>query len=335
MRIIKNLLFLALPVLLISCFEKESPVKPFDRGDLKITSFDTSNVYDVQFYYDVSSGEIVSQNVFDIWDLGFECEPDSFHITLNTAKIMQAADFGPIDFSTVLSKDSVDWNWDRPSGNTDSTAIGQWWESSNGGTVISAKHLYLIDRGYNIKSRSAGFKKMMIEGFSNDEYTIRFADLDNKNEATFKIKKNPALRIVNFSFDDGGKVMELEPPDDTWDLFFTRYTHLYEGFEDYPTYGVNGVLINRMYCKAILDTLRPFDEITRNDFDSLKLSNAMNSIGGITWKYFDLESGDYIVLSSRGYLLQDRKGFLYKLNFLEFYNTDHIKGYITFGLKIL
>lgn len=335
----KIIILLTLCLSLSSCFEADNAVTPYDRGDVNTNQIEMNSNYENQIYFDMSSNTQVSSNKYGDWDLGFQSF-DSYYIRQNTARVMNIVDLGEVNFDEVNENTALGETLiDVPSGNLDSTAIGKWWVEIDNGNVISKNHIYVIDRGssHDRKSKKSKKVKMKILGANESEFTIIFAEFGSTIIDTVKIKRIENRNFVTFSFDDGGKVNDLEPPSDSWDLLFTRYVELFdvEGFEVYP---VTGVLINTRYCLvAEGDSTVDFKEITANSISELKLTNKRDEVG-YDWKIVDINTGVYTLNPSKKYIIKDTEGFYYKLRFTSFYkviNENVEKGYPEIEFKLL
>ena len=324
-----KLIILAVTVIALqACFPDEEPVSPYDRGGTQVYSMDSSNIYEKQIFFDLGTNSIVLENDVYSWDIAFDCRQDSFHIIVNLAKTMMAANFGKVGFLEDLSgKDSL-WNIDRTNGNLDSAskAIGDWWSEIKGQEVVSKGDMYLINLGLKSDGRKYGFRRLIIDGYSDGKYRIRFTDKSGNNEVSAEIPKTPGVQFVYFSFTNS-QVLNLEPPEDKWDLLFTRYTYYYDSLG--ILYGVNGVFLNRKNVKAVqLTTDKAFEDIVMSDVTG-ELSSRMDTIG-FDWKGYDLEKQIYYVYTKKYYIIQDFEGFFYKFHFLDFYNKNGVKGFPTF-----
>lgn len=329
----KNLIYILLPVLLIGCIEEETPIEPYDRGDVQIQTVEMGTDYSIQGYFDLGTNSLISSNKYAIWDLGFECAPGGFNIILNTAKFAKANDIGPAFLDEEIEFDDSKIRYDSPKGFVDSTAIGKWWITEND-SIISKNHVYLIDLGTDENVIKQGIKKLKIDSFSNDSYYISYCDLDGSNLQSLEIKKNESYNFLYVNLKTN-EILELEPPKLQWDLLFTKHTEMLE-YEDselgYLPYSVTSVLINQHYVEtASFVSDVPFDEIDISVIDTLNFTNYRNVIGH-TWKYYDFEDG-YLVFPENVYIIKDTQGFYYKLHFVDFYNDLGEKGYPKFEFQ--
>ncbi len=329
----KPLRLLTLPLLpgliAIGCIPEEDPIAPFDRGGVSDVVVGMGSDYNTRLYFDLGTGTVVKQGKITDWDLGFLCDEGEYRIVLNGAQIMSAADAGLQEFEAVTSLSGLEWKYDHPSGNSDSTAIGIWWRGE-GKSVDSRGHVYVVDRGYDAAGTSLGFVKIVLLGADATGWYVRFALLDNSMDRTVMIRRDPSRNLVGLSFTSGEPV-EVEPPKDQWDILFTRYTHLFYDPEFTP-YSVTGVLLNRYNTTAAVDSVRSFDEVTVETVTSLDYSSRLDGVG-YDWKFYDFTEG--YIIRSPVYVIRDAEGFTYKLVFTDFYNGEGEKGYPAFRLQRL
>lgn len=324
------LLFVAACLVFTGCMPEEDPIAPYDRGDIRHGAVAMEPDYRYRVYFDLGGNRETARRLITDWDLGFSCSDSLPVVTLNTAKIMAAADAGS-DFASVGSISGLRWRYDSPSGHADSTAIGRWWADGDG--FPSRGRVYVIDRGVDAAGKHLGYRKVMITGYENNVYTVRFARLDGSEDTTLVVAQDSRYNVVGLSFDNGGRPVFHEPPADTWDIVFTRYTHIFYMPERTP-YSVTGVLVNTGGTVVAVDSLRPFDEITAEHIDHYTFSTATDAVG-YSWKTFYLDRGEYVIHPQIVYILRDGEGFYYKLHFTDFYNDTGEKGTPTFEYRTL
>ena len=129
-------------------------------------------------------------------------------------------------------------------------------------------------------------------------------------------------------------ILTTIPMASDYDLLFTRYTHKFildNG--DTMAYGVVGALLSEN-CSASLDTIHTWEEISAKTISQLKWDSRKNAIG-YDWKYYDFDNSKYVILPNRIYIIKNRNGFYFKLQFLDFYSLQGEKGYIKFRLQQL
>src|SRR5690606_11993659 len=132
---------------------EELPIQKPSSGGTNSISISMGNNYANQVFFSLSKQEIIAQNNREIWDLAFDSSEEGFHVHLNGAKRMGAKKANTNLFSAVQHTNNEDWHWDRPSGDLDSTAIGDW---RGNDTVI------LIDRGVSLSGLNIGFYKIKV-----------------------------------------------------------------------------------------------------------------------------------------------------------------------------
>jgi len=342
-----NIIVVLLILLVTACFKEDALVPPHDSGNVEtdtvaITEVNGNHVdyYKKQVYYDLFSGEEISQNNKDTWDLGFEASDEGWHIVLNTSLFMYAANTGLTDFSQAIDTMGLKWKFDKSDGNIDSTAIGNWLTfSSLDSSLVFPVYVYVINRGYDDQGNQRGLKKVVFEELKDGQYSFRFANLDGSNEISAVVSKDPSVNFVCFSFDEAKESLVLEPGKYEWDLLFTQYTTLLftDQGEPYP-YLVTGVLSNRTDVLISVDSLYNFNEIDRSLAIEMDFSTDQDKIG-YDWKELvgDVNTGDvsYVINPDITYLIRGQQGFYYKLRFIGFYNASGIKGFPSFEFQRL
>lgn len=321
-----------LPALvMIGCMPEDDPIAPYNRGDIVVSSVEMGSDYRTQIFFDLESNAVVAHQPVTLWDLGFECSEEGYHLILNSGKIMKISDLGPVDFTTPVDPKKLSWRHDTPDGSFDSTAVGVWWEKAPEG-ARSKGHLYVVDRGVDQAGRQLGYRKLRLEGGEGRSYRISVADLDGSNQRSLTIRKDDRYNFIGFSFNDT-VAMQIEPPKEEWDLKFTRYTHIFYEPELTP-YSVTGTLINPHNTAVALDTTRTFVEISASEIDGYTFSTDLDAIG-YSWKYYNLNAGIYEVLSDINYIVRTSTGFYYKFHFIDFYNGVGEKGVPKFEFRKL
>jgi hypothetical protein len=328
-----------------SCFKEDQKIIPHDPGDLKtmtidLTNLDTKVLYQYQVYFDFASESVISTNDKKSSDLGFECADTGWHVILNTADFMYATNTGSTDFSSPIDTTGMKWHFDKSDGNLDSLAIGNWVTFSGPDSVKTySNDVYIIDRGYDALGNLLGLKKIVFLSLENGVYTFKYANLDGSDEHTFSIAKNPDVNYVFFSFDDGGKEVDLQPPKYDWDLIFTQYTTLLftNDGQAYP-YLVTGALSNRYGVEVAEDTIMDFNSIDLEKAMNMDFSKDLDLIG-YDWKDIvgDPTSGSvtYVIREGVHYVLRNQEGLYFKLRFVAFYNSDGLKGFPKFEFQQL
>jgi len=325
---IKKILCLILSISLISCEKNEIP-KDFTARNVVTDQISLESDYKYQIFYDLGTKSVVSQNLKIDWDLAFESSKDGFHIIINSSTFSGLSYIDSNNFNEIITNQTVqnlDWSWDNPNGNLNSTAFGDF-RNKNG--------FFILDRGsyqgQNLNVINRGYKKIQIDTVNNEFYSITYANLDNSEYNTINIFKEDNKNFIFFSFNKNNTV-NIQPPPNEWDLIFSQYTHLFNNNET-PSYLVTGVLSNHGVLIA-KDTLSSFEEITYNDAINYSFASNADEIG-YNWKEYSFDNNSYNVKSNINYIIIDKQEKYYKLRFIDFYNEFGEKGYPTFEIQEL
>lgn len=337
-KVQKLIMLIILSATFTSCFKDDERVTPFDRGDRitdtipmsHITAGGSVQAYLNQVYYSLNDSTIVSINEKKSFDLAFDASENGSRIWLNTSNFMLAGKSDKTDLEAVNSAAGLDMIYDPSSGNPDSTAIGNWFEAQEADTVYS-KLVYVIDRGYDEAGNLLGKRKIRFDSLVANTYYFSYSDLNNTNRVQASVTKQAGFNKVYFSFEDGGKQLQPEPQKDAYDLLFTQYTTLLftDVGDPYP-YLVTGVLLNPYETKVAFDSTMTFEEIDMGAAMNLSYTTQADRIG-YTWKDVkgDVESGvvNYVVKPEFNFIVQNNKGWYFKLRFVGFYNRQGVKGF--------
>jgi len=322
-----GLLTMVYGLLLTGCFKEEDPIPQPQQGETEVVQIPMTSKYDKQFFYDLATNQIISSNDNAIWDLAFDADEDGFNVWLNGSKLMQAYNTGITDFESVTTESGVEWQWDYPEGKAYDNAIGEWGAFFNN-NATSFGHVYLIDRGVNANNVKLGKRKVVFESMTNGTYRVRFAKLSGEDAHVIDIPKDNRYNRMYLSFDDGGKIVQVEPQKDTWDLLFTRYTHIFFEFDTLP-YLVTGALLNPAGVTVAKDSSLHFSDINLDSLSNYTFINDANAIG-YDWKSFDIDDTKYSIIPNKFYIVKDLEGNYYKLRFLDFFNDSGERGYPKF-----
>jgi len=309
----KLIYFLTAMILFFSCRKEERPITPNVPGDLLTNTAAMSNDYRYQLYFNLEKNEFVGHNIKTDWDLAFTTGADDFIIKTNVANAMSVANLGEVDFSSVTDTVGFQQNekYDLVTGDLDSTAIGDGRNKEN---------LFIVNKGYSFTGQHRGYVKLKVIDYSPSSYSFRIGELSDENGTVYEIEKESAYNFSFFSIDELSKIL-IEPEKESWDLIFTQYTHIF--YDPFTPYLVTGALLNQYETKAVLIEDIPFSEIELSDAMDMILSHHINTVG-YNWKTFT--DGSFTIHSDKIYIIQDQKGFYYKLRFIDFYDNNGQRG---------
>ncbi len=323
MKQIRLLIFL---FLLTGCFPEDRQVVPLDIDIIEIPY----SMYENQIWYNLKDMSVVSYNSFLDWDLGFESDSSGHHIILNSSRFMYAGNTGSTDFYGVTVNICDTMIYDNSNGDLNNTAIGNWADFTDPGNPEYPKNVYIINLGSDNNGISYGFRKVTFDNFENGIYTIHFSNLDGSDEHYAQIETDSERSFTLFSFNNGGTITTVQPPDNDWDICFTQYsTILFDDFNVATPYLVRGVYLNTEGTTAVADSINSFYNITLNDIDNYTFSYSQDAIG-YGWK--DYKDDSYKINPSILYLIRDQRGTYYKLKFTGYYNSAGLRGYPSFQL---
>lgn len=310
----------------ISCMKKEKSVSVPEPGNVETVEIEIGYPYLYQVYYDCESNTVLKRNSKFEWDIAFECKSEGYHVLLNNATGMLASNFGNVSFSEVNSSvlNSSVWSWDAPSGNLDSTAIGNWQHTGN---------VYLINRQYDDNGNHLGYIKLQCLNVNASSYTFKYSDINSNNENTVTINKNPDINFVHFSFNDGGKVINIEPAKNNWDLVFTNHHHKFDNLN--LPFVLTQVLTNKHNGVTVAeDNSNLFYSIKLKDTANYKFTNYWNEIG-YDWKIRNNSDNSFTIDPNKSFIIKTVSGIFFKIKFVDFYNSTGKKGYPKFLIQKL
>lgn len=305
--------FIAFGLLLGSCMKEELPAPRAERGDARSTQLCMGSGYTEQLWFDLSSGEVVSENVRTAWDLAFESAPDGWRVLLNGSRLMTVWSLGPVDITAAHDTAGLGSirRVDAASAVDDSLAFGDWRGTGN---------VFIVDLGLGNDGFPLGLRKLRINGADAVSYQLEHAAIDGSGLTSITVTKDPLRTFTSWSFGLG--IAPIEPLRGSWDLCFTQYTHQFESYD--LDYLVNGVLSART-TRVSRITGKAFSDITAADTLAYAMSSSRNAIG-YDWKAYSFETSSYSIVPGLAFIVRDAEGYLYKLRFLEFYGSQGQTG---------
>jgi hypothetical protein len=308
-----------------SCEKPEEPIAP---ATVQGQTANLGVFYEYQEYYNILSNQFVLNQDHAGWDLSFESDANGEFIYLNSSNFMYVRNAGDVAFESVLDTNySGPWRYDFPTGQANRLAFGYWFKTDK----TSKNDIYIVNQGKSADGSDIGFFKIQIISVNSTEYVIRTARLDNSEDQTITIVKNPDKRWVQYKFGDSSSI-EKEPNSENWHLLFSQYTD-YDLTDQADTisYLVRGVLLNQKNIQAVLVNNVDFQDIDINLVPQLNFTSDFNAIG-YDWKFFSLDTGVYTIKEGMSYVIKEKQGTYFKLRFLGFYSEDGDKGYPSFEI---
>lgn len=310
-----------------------------------------------QVYVDLSTNTSTAVQR-DSWDLGFY-SGSNFRVIINGSISMATAQLEATDITTVNSTtpqvqelqpqvmvgsfqaESANFI-DAPDGSITGTAIAEI--SSND----ADNHVYLVNLGYEIgtstpstgsvaiNGEERGWKKIRVLRDGNN-YVLQYADLDATTFEEVTISKNAEYNFTFFSFDTETTV-DVEPAKENWDLNFTYFTNIIQGF---GAYGYADFVVNNTKGNALVYTIDT-DVETELSYDTFSLTDVVDanfsldqrSIGS-SWRNGGGPGTLPSLKENVFYIINDTDGNLYKLQFLALTNEAGERGYPEFVYSLL
>lgn len=331
MKILRlSALFLALGLLLASCEKKEQPVTLPEKGKAEAAQVEMGEDYTDQVFFDFETNSIVTTSVASSWDLAFEASATGRHIFINGGNDIFVYNTHKSDINNVTlpaNLSAKDWKVDSPHGVSDSTAIGDCFNT----TGVSKNEVYIIKLNPSLFPDT--FKKIMLVSVDAKNYIMSYGDLKGGEVKSITIPKDNNYNFTYFSFSDGGNVVHPEPPKNTWDIVFTRYRHIYYELDDFP-YLVSGVLLNPNNTTAFEDSTLGYQAIDINTITHASFL-PFRDIIGYDWKVYDFDKSRYSINPKKAFIVKTRKDQYWKLHFLDFYSDKGVKGSPSFEFERL
>lgn len=325
-----RLIFIGFLFLFSSCWEKEKAiVLPAKTGNSITKTLELGSEYQTVIFFDFSSGNIYEKQL-DSWDLSISCLEKDFSIRMNGGKNLQIAKTGKFDFIEVSSAGGLTWLWDNPNGDKDSTAIDQWFEMDGNNQISSKNEVYVVDFGLG---KSPRFKKFQIIDANENALTIKHSELNGNNEANLVVQRNNQFANVYASLNGAGSLVDFEPLKEDWDIVFIRYRHIYYDMTPITPYLVTGVLKNR-YKTLNIETNIAFADINPENLFQFNLNDEQDEVG-FDWKVYNFDTNQYDLIKDKRYIIKDSENKYFKLQFIDYYSENGLKGSPKFEYEAL
>ena len=336
----KNIAWLGLiATAFFTACEKPEKLYPQPKTSLGVQSqiFAMGENYANQLWFDFATQK-TETNAFGIWHMGFSCDPSQPRVSINGGI---SASFGVARFAgssfgkiTADSIKKVQWHFDNPNGDPDSSAFPQAFVK-NGTQWEVNDYTYVIDLGDKIKD-STRYVQLKFNGCKpGQSYDFEYKNMEpngflRKQTITVNRDKN----FVYYQF-LAHRIVDNEPfNNDQWDILFTTYKESVPDANGVPyPYVIRGVLIN---SKKV--SVAQLDKVDFNTIDKAYASAVVDSKKqdeiGYDWKQYDQTAERYTMVPNRVYLIKTTDAII-KMKFVDFYNDQGVKGYPKMAWEIL
>jgi hypothetical protein len=318
-----------LMLLMQACFTEDEPVKPFPG---RITTIQDS-VQTFQTWFDLESGQTVAVNPVNVWQLGFECGTDGWHIICNSGAHWFLYNTGETGMNLSFHfPEALQGLYDVQSLWPQGTAAGDW-SIAEGMTRRYTGNVYLLGRLINGTFQQ--IKKVVFDEVTDSSYRFIYQDAVQSDSVT--IRKKSGFNFVYYSFQANNQV-QPEPGRDDYDLVFTAYYDLATLFGQTIPYHVGGALLNVWNTQVAVDSITNYKDITLDRIVGMDLTGERD-IPGYRWKNVTVDitgggSATYEVKTGYNYVVKTAQGNYFKLRFLS-YTLDGRSGFPRFEFSRL
>ena len=298
-----------------SCEKEEQRVLLPPKGSAQAGRVLLGEDYAKQVFWDFETNNAVQTSLVDDWDLSFETTPEGYHIWMNGGKGLASYKMATRKLDEVnrapIGVPEGDWGYDASTGEGSKTYFGDW---CNPATRQSKEDVFLL------RTASRKLFKLQLLSVSDSNYTIAFAPVDAAVPATYTIPKEKGFNRSYFSATKLAPV-RMDPPQDKWDVVFTRYRYIYPGAAGAPDtpYLITGVILNPFKTQVAKEADIPFEQVSADQIPYQQFSSAADAIGGFDWKQYNFTTGRYDVNPKQVYYLRNRNNQVFKLHFLDYY----------------
>ncbi|MBK7944014.1 MAG: hypothetical protein IPJ85_01315 [Flavobacteriales bacterium] len=165
-----------------------------------------------------------------------------------------------------------------------------------------------------------GLRKLRINGFDGDAYSITHAMLDGSEITNSIVPKDAQRSFTSWSFTQG--VLPIEPVTGSWDLCFTQYTHHFEDSLP-PLSGERRAGRHHPRMARIATATSPRSRLR---IRSASRSGRKRNTIGYDWKVYSFKTSSYTIVPDLAFIVKDADGYLYKMRFVEFYGPQGQTG---------
>lgn len=276
--------------------------------------------YANEVFWKLQSG-MSGQASINSWELAFRMGLQNSSIFINSANGVSLYQVPNTDISGWATLDTAGLNtWPQLFNSDTSWEFGAFDRSTTvfpdfgWGVYDMTTHVVNGDSLFILKLGTSNYKKLWIVKKDFGNWTFRYANLDNTNDQTVTLNATdyPDKNFAYYSVTNSTP-LNLEPDNSNWDLLFTRYVTLLP--PDNMPYLVTGVLSNAGVAVARAANV-DVNTAEANDYSNAYV-NSISAIG-YDWKYFDMNSSQYVIVDSLCYFVKLADGSIYKLVFTDF-----------------
>lgn len=287
----------------------------------------------------------------DTWDLAFFSK-EGFRVGINGSIYMAAAELQETDIDNITQAD-VDDLMPQVAVGTFDPANEIYIDSPNGDINLTAireinlddsqNKVYLVNLGYEVGTETPipgsvaisgdarGWRKIRILR-SGDSYVLQYANLNDSGHQEITINKSAGFNATFFSFNTNS-VVNVEPEADQWDLNFTVFTNIIDGFGSYGF--SDGVLHNRkggVTAYSVTTDQYPYEDFNTSNIiaNNFKMDQL---VIGASWR--DVMDEEKVLVDNIFYIIKDYNGNVYKLKFTALLNDNGERGYPEFKYELL
>ena len=278
-------------------------------------------------FYSLATGEVKTEPNNN-WHLGLATGVMGSSIIINdgTGMVLYTYPYGDLGAWDTISVDSIAL-WKPQYNSPDTMMLGAFdrfyvpeTPDLGWGIYNMITHDVEGDSVYVIQLPDQSLKKIYIQtkSYSDQDYIIRYANLDGSSDTTVTIDVDPYFTKNFVYFDlETNDVIDREPAD-SWDILFTRY------FDERIPYFVTGVVSNLDIKVARITGA----DTASTCYESPEYSERRTEIGS-DWKSFNQGTFQYELSDSLVFVVKDTSGMEYILYFTGFEGSSNGKTVFT------
>jgi len=288
--------------------------------------------YANEVYFSLTTG-VVKVSPRNIWDIAFYTNAFSAGIITNDGAGVELYTYPNADKEGWDSFDTTGFTgWNKMYNDPSDWENGAFNRNQKGhpdygwGVYSATSHDVIGDSLFLVKTPDGIFRKLnIVRKYSSlNKYEIRYALLDGQQDQTVTLDVNPYVDKAFMAYSFTGGIVDREPAAASWDILFTKY---YGVVQNTP-YPVVGVLLNPAVKAARVAKTDP----AYTDWSILDFETGSDIIGH-DWKYFDMNSFQYIVEDSLMYFAKAQQSGVIKLVFGSFAGSS--TGIATFTTELI